>query len=91
VSLLDPDCTVVQIRTVSNEEEVDERKMLTNNNYMKISDKEEEREAKKNKNKRKDMVKVKKEGSGKLRTRKYENKRNDYTILISPLFKKSSL
>jgi hypothetical protein len=38
---------------------VDERKMMINDNYMKISDKEEEREAKKNKNKRQQMVKVK--------------------------------
>jgi hypothetical protein len=51
VSLLDPECTVVQIKTLRNEEETNERKMIKNDNYMNISDKEEEREAKKNKNK----------------------------------------
>jgi hypothetical protein len=64
VSLLDPECRVVQIKALNTEEEVDERKMMANDNYMKISDKEEEREAK-NKNKRKKMVKVKIRGKWK--------------------------
>jgi hypothetical protein len=42
--LSDPECTVVQIKTLNNKEEVEDRN--TNDNYMKISGKEEEREAK---------------------------------------------
>jgi hypothetical protein len=92
MSLLDPECTVVQIETLRNKEEVGKRKMMTNDNYMKISEKEKEREEeKKNKNKRKEMVKVKEDESGRLCTRRYENKHCVYALHISPLFKKSSL
>jgi hypothetical protein len=41
MSLLDPECTVMQIKTLSNEKKVDEIKLTTNDNYVKLRGKEE--------------------------------------------------